>query len=90
MLNVENQKFFCIKGKGNPNDADFSERVGVLYSLAYAVRMMPKNGFTPNDYFEENNHEIKTLIHREIYLADARKVERDKLKTILKYRINSK
>ena len=52
VLNVGKQKFFCIKGKGNPNDADFSERVGVLYSLAYAVRMMPKNGFTPNDYFE--------------------------------------
>ena len=41
-----------IKGKGNPNDADFAERIGVLYSMAYAVRMMPKNGFTPAGYFE--------------------------------------
>jgi hypothetical protein len=49
---VPKQKFFAIKGKGNPNEADFSERIGVLYSLAYAVRMMPKSGITPDGYFE--------------------------------------
>jgi hypothetical protein len=52
LLEVPAQKFFCIKGKGNPNGADFSERIGALYSLAYAIRMMPKNGFTPDGYFE--------------------------------------
>ena len=52
IVTVPIQKFFAIKGKGNPNEADFSERVGVLYSLAYAVRMMPKSGFTPEGYFE--------------------------------------
>jgi len=46
------QSFFTIKGKGNPNSSDFSDRVSVLYSLAYAVRMMPKNGFEPLGYFE--------------------------------------
>jgi len=49
---VPKQKFFAIKGKGNPNETDFSEKIGVLYSLAYAVRMMPKSGFTPEGYFE--------------------------------------
>jgi len=34
-----------INGKGNPNSDDFYERVSVLYSLAYAIRMMPKLGF---------------------------------------------
>lgn len=52
IITVPNQKFFAIKGKGNPNEADFSDRIGVLYSLAYAVRMMPKSGFTPDGYFE--------------------------------------
>ena len=52
LITVPKMKFFMIKGKGNPNDKDFSERVGVLYSLAYAVRMMPRNGFTPGGYFE--------------------------------------
>ena len=52
LITVPMQKFFAIKGKGNPNEPDFAERIGVLYSLAYAVRMMPKSGFTPDGYFE--------------------------------------
>ena len=52
IITVLKQKFLAIKGKGNPNEIDFAERVGVLYSLAYAVRMMPKSGFTPEGYFE--------------------------------------
>jgi hypothetical protein len=51
-VTVPKQKFFCIKGRGNPNKEDFSERVAVLYALSYAVRMMPKGGFTPEGYFE--------------------------------------
>jgi hypothetical protein len=182
LITVPKQKFFCIKGKGNPNSLDFSLRINALYSLAYAVRMMPKNGFTPEGYFEytvypleglwdlteegrssealnkdellytimirqpdfvndevvrkafeiaykkkasplinevyfdeiedglsvqimhlgsydnepesfkkmknfieDNGLKIKTIVHREIYLSDARKVEKDKLKTILRY-----
>jgi len=184
LVNVPKQKFFCIKGKGNPNGIDFAERIGALYSLAYAVRMMPRNGFTPEGYFEytvypleglwdlteegrksevfnkdellytimirqpdfvnekvvekafeiankkkqnsllkevyfdeiedglavqmlhlgsydtelesfnkmkefitNNGLKIKTLVHREIYLSDARKVEKDKLKTVLRYSV---
>jgi hypothetical protein len=184
LVKVPKAKYFCIKGKGNPNGEDFSNRIGVLYSLAYSVRMMPKNGFTPYRYFEytvypleglwditeegkksetlnkeellytimikqpdfvneevvkkafeianmkkptqlleeayfdeiedglavqilhigsydtepesftkmkdfinENNLKIKSLVHREIYLSDARKIERDKLKTVLRYMV---
>lgn len=187
LVKVPKAKYFCIKGKGNPNSEDFSNRIGVLYSLAYAVRMMPKNGFMPDGYFEytvypleglwdlteegkkseifnkeellytimikqpdfvneevvkkafeiaikkkpnhlleeayfdeiedglavqilhigsydtepesfnkmknyinENNFKIKSLVHREIYLSDARKVEKDKLKTVLRYMVNKK
>lgn len=186
LVSVPKQRFFCIKGKGNPNSTDFSERIAVLYSLAYAVRMMPKNGFTPEGYYEytvypleglwdlteegrksdvfnkdellytimirqpefvndevverafeiankkkphpllkdvyvdeiedglsvqimhvgsydnepesfakmkgfieENGLKIKTLVHREIYLSDARKVDADKLKTVLRYSVLS-
>lgn len=45
-------KFFMINGQGNPNDAPFSDAVGVLYSLAYAVKMLPKKGLTPEGYFD--------------------------------------
>lgn len=52
LVTVPEQKFFSIKGKGNPNEQEFAEKIGVLYSLAYAVRMMPKQGYTPDGYFE--------------------------------------
>lgn len=52
LISVPEQKFFMIKGKGNPNSEEFSEKIGVLYSLAYAIRMMPKQGYTPEGYFE--------------------------------------
>lgn len=184
LIRVPEQKFFMVKGKGNPNDEEFSEKIGVLYSLAYAIRMMPKQGYTPEGYFEytvyplegvwdlteegkkletlnkdellytimirqpdfateevverafenvrkkkpnpllndvafgtiedglsvqmlhigpydnepqtfelmkgfllDNNLERVSLIHREIYLSDARKVELAKLKTVLRYMV---
>jgi hypothetical protein len=44
--------FFTIEGKGNPNDAFFAEYIGVLYSLSYAIKMSPKQGFAPKEYFD--------------------------------------
>jgi len=44
--------FFSIEGKGNPNDESFAEYIGVLYSLSYGVKMSPKQGASPKDYFE--------------------------------------
>ncbi|ENZ02450.1 hypothetical protein HMPREF1092_01685 [Clostridium thermobutyricum] len=41
-------------------------------------------------FIEENNLEIASLVHREIYLSDARKVSAEKLKTVLRYRVNKK
>lgn len=52
LITVPQQKFLRIKGKGNPNSEEFSEKIGVLYSLAYGIRMMPKQGYTPEGYFE--------------------------------------
>lgn len=52
LVTIPEQKFFMIKGQGNPNSEEFAEKIKVLYSLAYAVRMMPKGGFTPEGYFE--------------------------------------
>jgi len=33
LVTVPQQKFLMISGKGNPNDEEFAEKVGVLYSL---------------------------------------------------------
>ena len=50
--NVPPMKFFCLEGKGNPNDPFFADYIGVLYSLSYAVKMSPKKGFAPAGYFD--------------------------------------
>lgn len=39
MVDVPLQKFIMISGKGNPNDTEFSDKVGALYALAYAIKM---------------------------------------------------
>jgi hypothetical protein len=51
-IQVPEFHFFTIKGKGNPNDDFFPEYIGVLYSLAYAVKMSPKKGLAPEGYFD--------------------------------------
>jgi hypothetical protein len=52
LLTVPNSQYFTIEGKGNPNSQEFKDKIGVLYTMSYAVRMMPRNGYTPNGYFE--------------------------------------
>lgn len=187
LVDIKEAKYFCINGVGNPNDEEFSEKIGALYELSYAVRMMPKKGYTPNGYFEytvypleglwdiknkeknsntfnkdeliytimikqpdfvdedvfnraidivkkknknslidevyldvindglsvqmlhigsydneeesfkimkeyikEKNLKLSTMVHREIYLSDARKTKKDNLKTVLRYRLLEK
>lgn len=42
LVTVPAQKFVMISGKGDPNQADFGDRVGVLFPLAYAIKMRQK------------------------------------------------
>jgi len=44
--------FYTIEGKGNPNNDFFANYIGVLYSLSYAIKMSPKQGFAPDGYQE--------------------------------------
>ncbi|GGA80432.1 GyrI-like domain-containing protein [Ornithinibacillus halotolerans] len=52
-IEVPEMKFFTIEGKGNPNNSEqFNKNIKALYSLSYAIRMMPKKGIVPDGYFE--------------------------------------
>lgn len=51
-VDVPIQTFICIKGIGNPNSEMFAKHIEVLYQLSYTIKMMPKNGFTPKEYFD--------------------------------------
>ena len=61
LITVPEQKFFMISGKGNPNSEEFSKRIEVLYSLAYSIKMMPKQGYTPEGYFEYTVYPLEGL-----------------------------
>jgi hypothetical protein len=51
LIDIPEYKFITISGEGNPNSDFFSECIGVLYSLAYAIKMnLKKTENTPKDY----------------------------------------
>ena len=54
VIDVPEMLFIQIDGRGNPNEADgeYQAAVEALYALSYTIKMMPKSGETPKDYFE--------------------------------------
>ncbi|AMC94460.1 hypothetical protein AOC36_10890 [Erysipelothrix larvae] len=52
LIEVPKMKYLTISGQGNPNDPGFQKHIEALYPIAYAIRMMPKSGVTPEGYFE--------------------------------------
>ena len=54
ILEIPKQQFIMIDGIGNPNETEFSNKVSVLYSLAYSIKMLYKNMMK-----EEKDTEIK-------------------------------
>ena len=51
-ISVPAMKFFTLNGFGNPNSEKFGEEIGILYSLSYGVKMLPKKNIIPQGYFE--------------------------------------
>ena len=41
-MTVPEMRFIMIAGTGDPNGPDFAERIGVMYSLAYPIKMRHK------------------------------------------------
>jgi len=61
IIDVPAFKFFTLSGSGDPNDKGFSEAVGVLYSLSYGIKMLPKKGITPEGYFEYSVYPLEGI-----------------------------
>lgn len=53
LVDIPQQGFIMMKGSGNPNDTDFSDRVTALFSLAYAVKMNYKSAMAKNVLSDE-------------------------------------
>lgn len=52
VIDVGSFSFFMVSGEGNPNGQQFGKAVGALYSLSYAIKMMPKKDITPDGYYD--------------------------------------
>jgi len=61
VIDVPGFSFYVIEGKGNPNDEEFAAVIGVLYSLSYGVKMMPKKGATPDGYFDYSIYPLEGI-----------------------------
>jgi len=45
LIKVDQYKYLCLKGNGNPNDDNFTKSIQCLYNLSYAIRALIKNEF---------------------------------------------
>ncbi|MFD2879091.1 GyrI-like domain-containing protein [Paenibacillus rhizoplanae] len=52
LIQVPAFPYFTLRGEGNPNGSAFAEAVAVLYSLSYAVKMLPRKGPAPEGYYD--------------------------------------
>lgn len=54
IIDVAEMIFIQVDGRGNPNDinGEYQSAVETLYTLSYTIKMMPKSGAVPKDYFE--------------------------------------
>lgn len=80
LVKVPSMNYFIVEGKGNPNTSkSFEEAVQALYSLSYAIRMMPKNGVTPKGYYEYTVYPLEGVWDVEGGLEEFGKLDKDKL-----------
>jgi hypothetical protein len=61
LITIPSFQFFSIEGEGNPNGETFAEAIGVLYSLSYGLKMLPKKGVTAAGYFEYSIYPLEGI-----------------------------
>ena len=54
IVNVLKANYIAIRGKGNPNneDGDYQKAIGVLYSIAYTLKMSYKTDYRIEGFFD--------------------------------------
>ena len=51
LINIPEYQFISLSGEGNPNNPFFSECIGALYSVAYAIKMSLKKAKNPPENY---------------------------------------
>lgn len=86
IVDIEEFKFIQLSGEGNPNSVEFSEAIRVLYSLAYAIKMMPRNGIDIYGYYDYVVYPLEGLWGLKEEARGKEVLDKDKLVYILMIR----
>lgn len=76
---IPKMKYFTITGTGNPNQEAFQQKITVLYGLAYAIRMMPKSGVTPEGFEEYTVYPLEGIWDLSEEGRKSQKLDKDQL-----------
>ena len=54
IVDVPKMNYIAVRGKGNPNDegGDYKDTIGLLYGIAYTIKMSYKGSYKIDGYFE--------------------------------------
>ncbi len=54
IVNVPKANYIAVRGKGNPNDEDgaYQQAIGVLYAVAYTLKMSYKTDYCIEGFFD--------------------------------------
>lgn len=54
IVTVPKANYIAVRGQGNPNEADgaYQKAVGVLYAIAYTLKMSYKTGYKMEGFYE--------------------------------------
>ncbi len=54
IVNVPEMKFIAVRGKGNPNDeeGEYKQAIGLLYGIAFTIKMSKKGSHKIEGYFD--------------------------------------
>lgn len=129
IVEVPPMNYIAVRGKGDPNveGSEYKESIGLLYGIAFTIKMSKKGSHQIDEYFDyvvppleglcvqcmhigsyddepatigmmyefmtEKGYELDITdkrFHHEIYLSDARKVAKERLKTVIRHPIKAK
>lgn len=54
IVDIPSMNYIAIKGKGNPNENNgaYQKAIGILYAIAYTLKMSYKTSYKIEDFFE--------------------------------------
>lgn len=78
VIDVPPMLFATIKGQGNPNDPEFEDAIQALYSVSYGIRMLPKKGIEPKNYYQYTVFPLEGIWDSEVPPQDGQ-IDKDKL-----------